>query len=73
MFSITSKNVKKWIHITKYQVMKNLINYFSMEVITLSSSGNQALLEELRKFINIKNKHENRQQCQELQIIIDST
>ena len=22
------KNVKKWIHITKYQVMENLINYF---------------------------------------------
>ena len=29
--------------------MKNLINYFSMEVITC---GNQALLKELRKFIN---------------------
>ena len=67
MFSTTNeKNFKKWIHITKYQVMKNLINYFSMEVITLSSIGNQALLEELRKFINIKNKHENKQQCQEL-------
>ena len=67
MFSTTNeKKFKKWIHITKYQVMKNLINYFSMEVITLSSIGNQALLEELRKFINIKNKHENKQQCQEL-------
>ena len=44
-----------------------------MEVIILSSSGKQALLEELRRFINIKNKHENKQQCQELQIIIDST
>ena len=41
-------------------------------MITLSSNGNQAL-EELKKFINIKNKHENKQQCQELQIIIDST
>ena len=51
--------------------MKNLINYFSMEVINLSSSGNQALLEELTKFINIKNKHENKQECQGLQIIID--
>ena len=44
-----------------------------MEGITLSLNGNQAFLEELKKFINIKNKHENKQQCQELQIIIDST
>ena len=44
-----------------------------MEVINLSSSGKQALLEELRRFINIKNKHENKQHCQELQIVIDST
>ena len=42
-----------------------------MEVITLSSSRNQALLKKLRKFININNKRENKQQCQELQIIID--
>ena len=40
--------------------MKNLINYFSIEVIFLSSRGKQALLEELRKYINIKNKHENK-------------
>ena len=53
--------------------MKNLHNYFSMEVINLSSSGNQALLEELTKFINVKNKHENKKECQGLQIIIDST
>ena len=44
-----------------------------MKVIILSSSGNQTLLEELRTFINIKNKHKNKQQCQKLQIIIDST
>ena len=43
--------------------MENLMNYFSKEVIILSSSGKQALLEELRKLINIKNKHENKQQC----------
>ena len=42
------------------KVMKNFINYLSMEVISLSSSGKQALLEELRKFINIKNTHENK-------------
>ena len=29
--------------------------------------------EKLRKFIQTKNKRENKQQCQELQIIIDST
>ena len=40
--------------------MKNLINYFSIEVIILSSRGKQALLEELTKYINIKNKHENK-------------
>ena len=39
-----------------------------MEVITLSSTRSQALLEELRTFINIKNKHENKQQCQELSL-----
>ena len=53
--------------------MKNLINYFSVKVIILSSIGNQALLEELKRFINIKNQHKNKQQCQELQVIIDST
>ena len=40
--------------------MKKLDRYFSMEVITLSSSGNQTILEELRKFSNIQNKHENK-------------
>ena len=39
---------------------KNLTSFFSIEVITLSSSVNQALLEELRKFISTKNKHENK-------------
>ena len=53
--------------------MKNLINYLSMEVITLSSSGNQALLEELRKFINSRINMKKNQLCQELQITIDST
>ena len=44
-----------------------------MKVIILSSIGNQALLEELKRFINIKKQHKNKQQCQELQVIIDST
>lgn len=44
-----------------------------MKVIILLTSGNQTLLEELRTFINIKNKHKNKQQCQKLQIKINST
>ena len=50
----TSPNTKYW---------KNLVKYFSLEVITLLSFGNQALLGESIKFINIKNKHKNKQQC----------